>query len=90
MGISANVHVLMRFVHPSKNIRDRYPSLEKWRRLEGCVGTGKYIKLISRREQTVIMFRCDEFDDEELYAVESYCRIIEEGPAESFLAHMIL
>ena len=50
MGIGANVHVLMRFVPPSKNIRDIYPNPEKGRRLEGYVVTGNYIKLVSRRE----------------------------------------
>ena len=90
MGIGANVHVLMRYVHPSKNIRDKHPKPEKGRHMEGCVVTGKCIKLVSRREQTVITFCCDKFDDEELYAVKRYCRIVEECPAETFLAHMIL
>ena len=86
MGIGAVVHVLMRFVHPSQNIRDKHPNPDKGRRLEGCVVTGKCTKKVSRREQTVITFRCDEFDDVELYAVKRYCRITEEGPAESFFS----
>ena len=34
----------------------------------------------------MITFHCDKFDDEELYAVERYCKIVEEGPAESFFS----
>ena len=34
----------------------------------------------------MITFRCDKFDDEELYVVERYCKIVEKGPAESFFS----
>ncbi len=47
MGIGAVVHVLTRFVHPSQNIRDKYPNQEKGSRLEGCVVTGKCVKKVS-------------------------------------------
>ena len=86
MGIGAVVHVLIKFMHPSQNIRDKYPNPEKGTRLEGCVVTGKCLKVVSRQEQTVITFHNDEFDGVELYAVERYCLISEEGPAESFFS----
>ena len=77
IGIGIIVHFLMQFVHTSKNIRDKYPNQERGCCLEGYVVTGKCIKQVSEREQTVITFCCDEFNDIKLYAIDWYCRITE-------------
>ena len=36
LGVGANGHVLLRLVHPSKHVRERYPNLGKNQQLNSC------------------------------------------------------
>ena len=86
MGSGAVISVLLKMVHPSKHIRDKFPNLPDKQRLEGAVVLRKEIKSINRREQEAIVFRHDDFTDVELYASQRFCRIIEEGsPPDYFV-----
>ena len=86
MGIDAVISVLIKFVHPSAHIREKYPNPQSGDRLNGCLVTGKCIKTVCRRDQVVITFKHEEFEDE-LYAVQRYCMIVEEGPSDSFFSN---
>ena len=85
MGINAVVSVLIKFIHPSALIRDKYTNPQSGDRLRDCSVTGKCTKLVSRRDQVVITFTHEDFEGE-LYAVERYCRVEEEGPSDSFFS----
>ena len=85
MGAGAVVKVLLRYVHPSAEIRSKYVNPDIGERLSGCVLLKKGIKVVNRKDQAVIIFRHEEFENTELYAVSRYVAIEEEGPStESF------
>ncbi len=85
MGIDAVFTVLIKFIHPSALIRDKYTNPQSGERLIDCSVTGKCTKVVSRRDQVVITFTHDNFEGE-LYAVKRYCRVEEEGPSDSFFS----
>ena len=82
MGTGAVVSVLSKFVHPSKEIRDKYPVRAPTHRLEGCVVIREAVKTINRREQAAIIFTHDDFPNAALYACGRHLKIIEEADPE--------
>lgn len=84
MGTGAVITVLLKMIHPSKHIRDKFPNLSDKQRLEGALVIQRELKTINRREQESIVFRHEEFDNIELYASQRFCKIVEEGPATGF------
>ena len=84
MGAGAVVKVLLRYIHPSAEIRAKYANPEKGDRLCGCKVLKKDQKVVNRREQAVIVFYHKEFPLVELYAVTRYVSVEEEGPPEDF------
>ena len=86
IGYGAVVKVLLRYIHPSAEIRAKYVNPNKGDRLCGCVVTEKGVRVVNRKEQDVIIFVNDEFPDIELYAVSRYISIEEEGPPSEFFS----
>ena len=84
MGSGAVILVLLKMVHPSKHIRDKFSNLPDKQRLEGAVVLRKEIKSINCREQEAVIFHHDDFTDTELYASQRFCRILEEGPTVDY------
>ena len=87
MGSGTVISVLLKMIHPSKHIRDKFPNLQDKQRLEDAVVLRKEIKSINRREQEAIIFRHDDFADKELYASQRFYRILEEGPTVDYFVH---
>jgi len=84
MGTGAVVSILSKFVHPSKEVRDKYPVRAPTHRLEGCIVVREAIKTINRREQSSIVFTHDDFPNVALYACSKHLKIVEEGPESAF------
>ena len=84
MGAGAVVKVLLRYIHPSAEIRSKYVNPDKGKRLSGCVVLKKGIKVVNRKDQAVIIFCHEEFENTELYAVSGYVAIEEEAPSTEF------
>ena len=83
-GAGAVVKVLLRYIHPSVEIRSKYVNPDKGERLYGCVVLKKGIKVVNRKDQAVIIFCHEEFENTKLYAVSRYVAIEEEGPSTEF------
>ena len=79
IGVGANVKVLLRFIHPSAEIRAKYTNPSKGERLCDCLVIKKGKKVVNRKEQDVIFFCHDDFPNIDLYAVNRYISIVEEG-----------
>ena len=82
MGTCAIVSVLSKFVHPSKEIRDKCPVRAPTHRLEGYVVIRDALKTINRCERTAIIFTHDDFPNAALYACCRHLKIIEEAAPE--------
>ena len=87
LGVGAKVSCLSRFIHPSHEIREKYPNPVSGHRLEGCTTIRQEVKKVSRRDQLCIIvhhdgFKTAEGDYIELHAVKRYWKVSEEGDTD--------
>ena len=88
-GVSAIVSALLRFIHPSKHIRNKFPNVVQGQRLENCETIRQEVKKVSRKEQLVLVVRHEDFknpDDSyiELHGVKRYWKVSQEGHPDYF------
>ena len=88
-GVGASVKVLLKFLHPSELVRNKYPNLQSGQRLEGCTTIRQEVKHINRRDQLSLVvthndFHNDEGNLHELHAVKRYFTVEEEGDPDLF------
>ena len=78
-GVGATCSVLIRFLHPRMQIVTQFPNAKYVDRLEGLVSQSREIKKVNHRDQTVIVFRHDDFPNELVYCNERYAKVVECG-----------
>ena len=81
-GVGAVAETLLKYIHPSKLIRDKYPNPINGQRLENCLLIRRETKEVNRKQQVCVIFRHDEFPDKELHAVERWVKVKKEGAEE--------
>ena len=87
LGVGAKVSCLSWFIHPSHEIREKYPNPVSGHRLEGCTTIRQEVKKVSRRDQLCVIVHHDDFktadgDYIELHAVKRYWKVFEEGDTD--------
>ena len=83
-GKDATVSVVLRFIHPSASVRRVYPNRGHNDRLENCTVLRQEERTINRKRQRAIVMTHESFPEEELYVVEKYAKVTQEGPPEFF------
>ena len=89
-GKGATVSCLIKFIHPSKLIRNKNPNPASGQRLEGCITVHQEVKQINRKDQRAIVIHHDnskEADGEtlqELYAMKKHFTVQAEGDPDFF------
>ena len=88
-GVGAIVSALLRFIHPSKHIRNKFPNVVQGQHLENCETIRQEVKRVSRKEQLVLVVRHEDFknpDDShiELHGVKRYWKVSQEGHPDYF------
>ena len=78
-GIGAKCSTLIKFLHPSKLITDTLINTPSSKRLKDLVAVRREVKRVNRREQECIVFHHDTFPNQEIYCVEKFCKVEEEG-----------
>ena len=82
-GIGAKISVYKKFLHPRALLAARYPNAEKTDVLHGLVAVRQEEKTVSKKRQSCIVMRHNDFDDGDLlHAVTRYCKVVEEGAVE--------
>lgn len=89
MGKDAVFSVLLRFIHPSKAVRDRFPNPQASHRLNSCTILRLEAKVVNRNSAICVVFRHDRFKDHdgnfiEMHVLPRWIKIEKEGPAEFF------
>jgi len=84
VGIGAVASVLLRMLHPSAAIRERYNNVDHGTRLEGLLVIRREKRIVNNRNQMTIVMRHDNFAGLELYCVERFVRVEMEGAPEHF------
>ena len=88
-GKGAVVSILIKFMHPSALIQEKFPNPENWQRLEGCLTVRQEVKKISCKDQLSLVVTHDDFKDadgnlQELHAIKKHFSIQEEGDLDLF------
>jgi len=78
------VRVLLHYIHPSAHIRSKYPNRTRQQRLEGCKILRQEEKLINRKRALEVVFKHESFLHVELYCVNRYAKVTQEGDKEYF------
>ena len=88
-GKGAVVSSLIRFIHPSEYIRNKFPNAVNGQWLDGCITVRQEVKKINRREQLSLVVTHEDFVDgegnpQELHGVKKYWRVKTEGDQDYF------
>ena len=88
-GKGAIVSILIKCVHPSALIQEKFLNPENWKRLEGCLTVRQEVKKISCKDQLSLVVTHDDFKDangnlQELHAIKKHFSIQEEGDPDLF------
>ena len=81
-GVGAVARVKKKYLHPAKDISDRFVNQDHNEELDGLLVLRKEQKRVKRREQSCVVFRHEDFDNE-IYCVDRWCKVVTEGPEES-------
>ena len=84
MGIGAVCRVMMKYLHPSQNIRDKYPNHTSSEKLGELIVIRQEVKKVNRKDQMCIVMRHDSWPNQEMYCVKKWAKIIQEGDPASF------
>ena len=88
-GVGAVVSSLMKFLHPSALIREKFPNPVHGQQLEGCQTVRQEVKTINRKDQLSLVVTHQDFKDgngdlQELHAVKKHFAVQEEGDPDYF------
>ena len=72
--------VMLKFLHPSRLISDRYPNQDHRERLDNLLVTGEEIKQIRGQNRNCITFRHADFENVILYCSVSYAKVTTHAP----------
>ena len=83
-GVGATVSALIKFIHPSEHIHNKFPNPCAGQRLLDCKTICQEVKSVSRKEQLTLVVHHEDFkiDDDiyiELYALKRYWDVHKEG-----------
>ena len=84
LGVGAKCTILMKFLHPSKVIADKYPNQTAHSVMENCLCVGRDQKKIRNQEKDVVIFCHDDLPNKVIYCVPKWPKVNEEGAAEHF------
>ena len=60
-GVGAIVSALLRFIHPSEHICNKFPNVVQGQQLENCVTIQQEVKKVSQKEQLVLVIWHEDF-----------------------------
>lgn len=85
-GVGAECSVLIKFLHPSKRVKEVLINKTAKDRLENLVAVKSETRSVYWKQQSCIVYRHDLFPNEYLHSYERYCKVIKKGkPIDFFI-----
>ena len=88
LGKGAIISALLKFLHPSELIRNKFPNPVHGYRLSGCIALRQEVKKVNRKEQLCLVVHHEEFKTgdkyDELHAVVKHWKVHTEGDPDLF------
>ena len=84
-GVGATVSALIKFIHPSEHIHNKFPNPCPGQCLLDCKTIHQEVKTVTRKEQLALIVHHEDFkNDIELYAVKRYWKVHKKGDSDYF------
>ena len=83
-GVGAQCSVYAKYLHSAIEIGNRYPNATAKMRVNELLAIRKETKTVKKKEQVCIVFRHDDFEGKEIYAVERWVKVDKEGQEVHF------
>ena len=88
-GVGAIVLGLLRFIHPSEHIRNKFPNVVQGQQLENCVTIQQEVKKVSQKERLVLVVHHEDFENPgdsyiKLHGIKQYWKVSQEGHPDYF------
>ncbi|KAG7342063.1 hypothetical protein IV203_007155 [Nitzschia inconspicua] len=83
LGIGATCSVGVKGLHPRRLLDGAYPTCTPKQRLSGLLSMRRDNRKLNGRSQSCVVFRHDDFPNQELYCQEGWCRVDREGPIDA-------
>ena len=84
-GVGAVCRVMLKYLHPSKKIREKYHNRISSNKLGKLIVIRQEVKKVSRKDQMCLIFRHDNCSNEEMNCVKRWAKVMTEGDPEAFL-----
>ena len=87
--VGATVSALIKFIHPSEHICNKFPNPCSGQRLLDCKTIWQDVKTVTRKEQLTLIVHREDFKNNndtyiELYVVKRYWKVHKEGDSDYF------
>jgi hypothetical protein len=89
-GRGAKCSVLKKNLHPKKRISDTYVNHAVGDRLDGLVALRREKKSIRKKEAECTVFHHADFPNEEIYCVNRWVKVSEEGPPSEMFEDVVM
>ena len=88
-GVGATVSCLIKFLHPSELIRNKFPNPVIGQRLDGCITFRQELKKINRKDQLSLIVRHADFVNTDgdpilLHSVKKHFKVDMEGDPDLY------
>ena len=84
LGAGAKCSVLIKFLHPSKLVKETLTNPRHNERLDDLIAIREERKKVNRKDQVVVAFRHCKFDNQELHCVKRFVKVVNEGHPDHF------
>ena len=84
IGVGATCSVLTRFLHPRPEIVRKYPNAKFADRLGGLIAQSMEVRKLNHKDQTVIVFRHNDFPNLMVYSQKRYAKVLQCGAAADY------
>ena len=85
IGVGAVCRTYVRFMHPSKLMRDKFVNIGAQLKISDLVSVKQEVKKVNRKDQMCVIFRHDNWPNKEIYCCKRWVTVLQEGnPAHFF------
>ena len=84
LGVGAVCRCPVKYLHPQKDVQEKVIKATRQTKVSGLIVLRQEIKRVNRRQQMCVVFRHNDWPDQELYTVKRWAKsgVVEEGDPE--------
>ena len=84
LGVGAECNTALKYLHPRQLVTEKFPNATAAERIQNLIAIRKEKKRVNRREQEVIVFNSEKFENQEVHCVVRWVKVDTEGPDSEF------